>query len=59
MEAAAEDERVRKALQKKPQARSKGDIRRLINKTQGVSEFVHGDPAPNTLLLRRSKLHAS
>lgn len=36
MEAAAEQDRIRKAMQKKPQARSRAEIERIIKKTEDV-----------------------
>lgn len=43
MEAAAEQDRIRKAVQKKPQARTRAEIERIMKKTEDVCpEFFPG-----------------
>ncbi|CAD7703739.1 unnamed protein product [Ostreobium quekettii] len=48
MEAAAADERIRKILQKRPQARGKADIQELIERTEDVPLLCHSGPAMHT-----------
>eukprot|EP00803_Ostreobium_quekettii_P004978 evm.model.scf_25EXC.10 EVM.evm.TU.scf_25EXC.10 scf_25EXC:197229-199077(-) len=56
MEMAADDERVRKALQKRPQARTSGDIQRLIERTEDVPLLVHNGAAMHSDLCHVLKL---